>query len=135
MPGESINIFISNIYAIAVFTGVFVALFLFLFILSRIFVLKSKKRSKHLNLNIAAGDASSQTSSLLTLNKDINILKNLFVAGLVFVLSVFFIILILLTFYLANNFKIDSSLYMIFAIVFLILAIAVYVVKSRITER
>jgi hypothetical protein len=50
-------------------------------------------------------------------------------------LSIFFIILILLTFYLANNFKMDSSLYMIIAIVFFIITIAVYVVKSRIAER
>ncbi|HEX7560837.1 MAG TPA: hypothetical protein VF347_01475 [Candidatus Humimicrobiaceae bacterium] len=133
MPEESINIFISNIYAIAVFTGVFIILFLFLFILSRVFVLRSKKNAKH---TMPAGDsASGPASSLLTLNKDINILKNLFIAGLIFVLSIFFIILILLTFYLANNFKMDSSLYMIIAIVFLIIAIAVYVVKSRIAER
>jgi amino acid transporter len=133
MPEESINIFISNIYAIAVFTGVFIILFIFLFILSRIFILRSKKHTKHLK---PAGDsAPGPTSSLLTLNKDINILKNLFIAGLIFVLSIFFIILILLSFYVANNFKMDSSLYMIIAIVFLILAIAVYVVKSRIAER
>ncbi len=133
MPEESINIFISNIYAIAVFTGVFIILFIFLFILSRIFVLRSKKHKKHLKSAVIY--ESGQTSSLLTLNKDINILKNLFVAGLIFVLSIFFIILLLLTFYLANNFKMDSSLYMIIAIVFLILVIAVYVVKSRIAER
>lgn len=133
MPEESINIFISNIYAVAIFTGVFIILFLFLFILSRILVLRSKKREKH---SKTAGDfGSGPSSSLLTLNKDINLLKNLFVAGLIFVLSVFFIILILLSFYLANNFKMDSSLYMIIAIIFLILAIAVYVVKSKITER
>jgi amino acid transporter len=133
MPEESINIFISNIYAIAVFTGVFIILFIFLFILSRIFILRSKKHTKHLK---SAGDsAPGPTPSLLTLNKDINILKNLFIAGLIFVLSIFFIILILLSFYVANNFKMDSSLYMIIAIVFLILAIAVYVVKSRIAER
>jgi len=133
MPEESINIFISNIYAIVVFLGVFIILFIFLFILSRIFVLRSKKRTKR--LKPADDSEPGQTSSLLTLNKDINILKNLFTAGLIFVLSIFFIILILLTFYLANNFKMDSSLYMIIAIVFLILAIAVYVVKSRTAER
>jgi hypothetical protein len=134
MPEESINIFISNIYAIAVFTGVFIILFMFLFILSRIFVLRSKKHSKHLK-SAGAPAPGLAASSLLTLNKDINLLKNLFVAGLIFVLSIFFIILILLTFYLANNFKMDSSLYTIILIVFLILAIAVYVVKSRIAER
>jgi hypothetical protein len=128
MPEESINIFISNIYAIAVFTGVFIILFMFLFILSRIFVLRSKKHSKHLKSADAPAPGLA-ASSLLTLNKDINLLKNLFVAGLIF------IILILLTFYLANNFKMDSSLYTIILIVFLILAIAVYVVKSRIAER
>jgi hypothetical protein len=133
MPEESINIFITNIYAIAVFTGGFIVLFLFLFILSRIFILRSKKHSKHTK---SAGDPSpGPASSLLILNKDINILKNLLFAGLIFVMSIFFIILILLTFYLANNFKMDSSLYMIIAIVFLIIAIAVYVVKSRIAER
>ena len=133
MPEESINIFISNIYAIAVFTGVFIILFLLLFILSRVFVLRSKKHEKHFK---PAGDSRlGLTSSLLSLNKDINILKNLFIAGLIFVLSIFFIILILLTFYLANNFKMDSSLYMIIAIVYLIIAIADYVVKSRIAEK
>jgi hypothetical protein len=133
MPEESINIFISNIYTIAVFTGVFILLFLFLFILSRIFILRSKKSVKHTKSTVYP--APGPAHSLLTLNKDINVLKNLFIAGLIFVLSVFFIILILLTFYLAYNFKMDSSLYMIIAIVFLIIAIAVYVVKSRIAER
>ncbi len=133
MPEESINIFISNIYAIAVFTGVFIILFLFLFFLSRIFVLRSRKNTKHLKLE--SESRSGHGSSLLTLNKDINILKNLFAAGLIFILAIFFMILILLTFYLANNFKMDSSLYMIVAIVFFILAISVFVVKSRITER
>lgn len=133
MPEESINIFISNIYTAAIFTGVFIILFMLLFILSRIFVLRSKKHEKHFK---PAGDSMpGLNSSLLSLNKDINLLKNLFVAGLIFVLSVFFIILILLSYYLANNFKIDSSLYMIIVIIFLILATAVYVVKSRLTER
>ena len=133
MPEESINIFISNIYTAAIFTGVFIILFMLLFFLSRIFVLRSKKHEKHFK---PAGDSRlGLTSSLLSLNKDINLLKNLFVAGLIFVLSVFFIMLILLSYYLANNFKIDSSLYMIIVIIFLILAIAVYVVKSRLTER
>jgi hypothetical protein len=133
MPEESINIFISNIYTAAIFTGVFIILFMLLFFLSRIFVLRSKKHEKHFK---PAGDSRlGLTSSLLSLNKDINLLKNLFVAGLIFVLSIFFIILILLSYYLANNFKIDSSLYMIIVIIFLILAIAVYVVKSRLTER
>jgi len=133
MPEESINIFISNIYTAAIFTGVFIILFMLLFFLSRIFVLRSKKHEKHFK---PAGDSRlGLNSSLLSLNKDINLLKNLFVAGLIFVLSIFFIILILLSYYLANNFKIDSSLYMIIVIIFLILAIAVYVVKSRLTER
>jgi hypothetical protein len=133
MPEESINIFISNIYTIAVFTGVFTILFLFLFILSRIFILRSKKNAKH--TKSTGLPTSGMAFSLLTLNKDVNILKNLFITGLIFVLSIFFIILILLTFYLANNFKMDSGLYMIIAIVVLIIAIAVYVVKSRIAER
>ena len=131
MPEESINIFISNIYTIAIFTGVFTILFMFLFILARIFITRSKKHTKYLKPVNDPG----LSSSLLTMNKDINILKNLFVAGLIFVLSIFYIILILLTFYLANNFKMDSSLYMIIAIVFFIIIIAVYVVKSRIAER
>lgn len=133
MPEESINIFISNIYATAIFTGVFLILFLFLFILSRVFILRSKRHTKH--TKPASDSAPGPSYSLLTLNKDINILKNLFIAGLIFVLSIFYIILILLTFYLAKNFKMDSGLYMIIAIVFLIMAIAVYVVKSRIAER
>ena len=133
MPEESINIFISNIYATAIFTGVFLILFLFLFILSRVFILRSKRHTKH--IKPASDSEPGPSYSLLTLNKDINILKNLFIAGLIFVLSIFYIILILLTFYLAKNFKMDSSLYMIIAIVFFILAIAVYVVKSRIAER
>ena len=133
MPEESINIFISNIYTVTIFTGVFIILFGFLFILSRIFILRSKKHEKHLRPISDSG--SGLSSSSLSLNKDINLLKNLFVAGLIFVLSVFFIILVLLSFYLANNFKIDSSLYMIIVIIFLVLAVAVYVVKSRITER
>ncbi len=52
MPEESINIFISNIYTVAIFLGVFILIFLVLFIISRFLnskIIKSHQYDSRIN--------------------------------------------------------------------------------------
>jgi len=130
MPEESINIFISNIYSTAIFTAVFAVLFLFMFAVSRILMKKTGEKIK-----ITEDQSSRRVFNPYEINKDTGYLKTVFVAGTVFIMAVLFIFLIILTVYFANNFIIGGSLYLIFITVFLILAITVYLIKSRIISR
>ncbi|MCL5071183.1 MAG: hypothetical protein M1308_09845 [Actinobacteria bacterium] len=130
MPASAHNKIISNIYATAIFTGVFIIIFLVLFLLSRTFIRKAKKTAKR-----SSEEISLQNYSSYSLKKDTGLLKTLLVTGLIFVLTVFFIFLILLSMYFADNFIMGGSLYLIFIIIFLILVITVYVIKSGIINR
>jgi NADH:ubiquinone oxidoreductase subunit 3 (subunit A) len=151
MTEESINIFISNIYSIAIFAGVFLFVFVFLFLLSRFLIYKSKKKEqtgitdgnliylrKKLKSSIIESEpvkSKSFACSLYDLKKDSNILKNLFVIGLLFISTIFFILLIILSLYFATNFQQGGSFYLILSIVFLILVITVYAVRSKIIDK
>jgi hypothetical protein len=130
MPEESINIFISNIYSTAIFTAVFAVLFLFMFAVSKILMRKTGQKIK-----ITANPGPQRVFNPYEINKDTGYSRTVFIAGTVFIMAVLFIFLIILTVYFANNFAIDSSLYLIFITVFLILAITVYLIKSRIISR
>ncbi len=132
MPEESINIFISNIYSIAIFSVVILIIFLTLFLISKIFIRRGKKNRTDSNYSDAKPRIPGQVFSL---NKDTDILKTLLVTGILFVLMVLLVLLIMLSMYFVTNFKMDSALYMIFAIVFLILVLTVYIVKSKIIRK
>ena len=137
MPEESINIFISNIYAIAIFTGLFAAIFLCLFFISRVLIFRTRRSAqsrREEKTSLEAGD-QKHAGTMLIIRKDIYFKKNLLVAGLLFIFTALFIILILLSFLFATQFRMDGSFYMIFAIIFIILVMTVYIVRSKLLER
>jgi amino acid transporter len=135
MPEESINIFISNIYSIAIFMAIALFIFIILFLMSRFFIYDRKKKESFHKLE----ETDRHTSKSLTvgkysgfhLNKDIYLAKNLFVFGIAFVLVIFFILLLLLTLDFTAKFKLDGGLFLIIGIVFLIILAVVYFVKSK----
>lgn len=135
MPEESINIFISNIYSIAIFIAIVLFVFIILFLISRFFIYTRKKKELFHKLE----QADHQTPKSLTvekysgfhLNKDIYLAKNLFVFGIVFILVIFFILLLLLALNFTANFQIGGGLFLIIGIVFLIIFTVVYFVKSK----
>ena len=135
MPEESINIFISNIYSIAIFIAVVLFIFIILFLISRFFIYTRK--NKELFHKLEQADHQTPKSSTagkysgFHLNKDIYLAKNLFVFGIVFILVIFFILLLLLTLNFTANFQIGSGLFLIIGIVFLIIVTVVYFVKSK----
>ena len=128
MPEESINIFISNIYAIVIFAGIFLAIFFILFLLSRLF--KRKSRSKKSSKAAGTADGISFIQ-----RKDTGLSATLFVAGLLFVSVVFLFLLIILSVYFVTSFQVDRSLYLVFLIVFFILLATIYVIRSKILKR
>ena len=128
MPEESINIFIDNIYAIAIFTGVFLVIFLVLFLLSRFFRKKSTGKKSKKSISV-------RDTGYFILHRDTSLPATLFVAGLIFVSIVFLFLLIILSVYFVTSFQVDRSLYMVFLLVFLILLVTVYVIRSKILKR
>ena len=135
MPEESINIFISNIYSIAIFMAVAFFIFIVLFLASRFFIYNRKKNELFHKLEQADRQAPKSSTagkySGFHLNKDIYLAKNLFVFGIVFILVIFFILLLLLTLNFTANFQLGSGLFLIIGIVFLIIFTVVYFVKSK----
>jgi hypothetical protein len=59
----------------------------------------------------------------------------LFTAGFIFTGVIFMILLILLSIYFVTNFQVDKGLYLIFLIIFLLLLLTVYAIKSKIVKR
>ena len=137
MPGEEINIFVSNIYTIAIFIAFFAAIFLGIFFVSRIFIYRSRKSGQgSIQEKQIISSSDKQTAGLMmVVRKDNYIKKNLFVTGLLLIFAILFILLILLSFLFATQFRMDGSFYMIFAIIFLIIAITIYAMKSKLLER
>jgi amino acid transporter len=135
MPEESINIFISNIYSIAIFMAVAFFIFIVLFLISRFFIYNRKKNELFHKLEQADHQTPKSSTagkySGFHLNKDIYLAKNLFVFGIAFILVIFFILLLLLALNFTANFQIDSGLFLIIGIVFLIIVTVVYFVKSK----
>jgi amino acid transporter len=135
MPEESINIFISNIYSIAIFIAIVLFIFIILFLTSRFFIYNRKNKELFHKLE----QSGHQTPKSLTvgkysgfhLNKDIYLAKNLFVFGIVFILVIFFILLLLLALNFTAKFQMGGGLFLIIGIVFLIIFTAVYFVKSK----
>ena len=135
MPEESINIFISNIYSIAIFMAVAFFIFIVLFLISRFFIYNRKKNELFHKLEQADHQTPKSSTagkySGFHLNKDIYLAKNLFVFGIVFILVIFFILLFLLALNFTVNFQIGGGLFLIIGIVFLIIVTVVYFVKSK----
>ena len=135
MPEESINIFISNIYSIAIFIAIVLFIFIILFLISRFFIYNRKKKELFHNLEQPGHQAPKSLTvekySGFHLNKDIYLAKNLFVFGITFILVIFFILLLLLALNFTVKFQMGGGLFLIIGIVFLIIFTVVYFVKSK----
>jgi len=135
MPEESINIFISNIYSIAIFIAIVLFIFIILFLMSRFFIYNRKNKELFHKLEQADHQAPKSLTvgnySGFHLNKDIYLAKNLFVFGIVFILVIFFILLLLLVLNFTANFQIGGGLFLIIGIIFLMIFTVVYFVKSK----
>jgi hypothetical protein len=135
MPEESINIFISNIYSIAIFMAIAFLIFIILFLMSRLFIYAGKK--KELFNKLEQGSHQEPKSLVVEkysgfhLNKDIYLAKNIFVFSIAFILVIFFILILLLALNFAVNFQVDGSLFLMIGIILLIIFTVVYFVKSK----
>ena len=151
MPEESINIFINNIYSIAIFAAMFLFIFIFIFLLSRFLIYKSKKKmhrapdsgslkyskeeSDKVKLKEEVKKLESCGFNLSYLRKDFNILKDIFLIGLIFVLTIFLILLIILSLYFVVNIQEGRSLFVILTVIFFILTVTVYAIRSKVINR
>jgi amino acid transporter len=139
MPEDSINIFVSNIYTVAIFTGVFLVIFFALFFLSGFLhkkiagikddgsMLRKNEPEKKVHIRHAM-------PGLFEVKKDISFLKTLLSLGIIMVMVIFFLLLIILSIHFTTSFKMDGSIYIIFLLIFLIVLSAVYATKSNILK-
>lgn len=135
MPEESINLYISNISSLILFIAVAVFIFLVLFLISKIIIFRNRKKNiedfKFYRIE-GEGKESNKISGLLFLKKDIYIKKNIFIFGLVFISSIFFVLLITLVLSFATQIQLGMSLFVIVGLLFLLLVISIYIIKSKI---
>jgi len=133
MPEESINIFISNIYTVAIFTGVFNLIFIVLFLVSRSLHSASARLKTEISGDAAKTDSTGREAlSLFITRKDIFLPKTLFALGLIFIYTLFFLLIIIFSIHFTTSVKIDGGIYIIFLLVFLIILCSVYAVRSKI---
>jgi hypothetical protein len=134
MPEESINLYISNISSLILFIAVAVFIFLVLFLISKIIIFRNRKKNiedfKFYRIE-GEGKESNKISGLLFLKKDIYIKKNIFIFGLVFISSIFFVLLITLVLSFATQIQLGMSLFVIVGLLFLLLVISIYIIKSK----
>jgi len=135
MPEESINLYISNISSLILFIVVAVFIFLVLFLISRVIIFRSRKKNgeafKFYRIE-DEGKKPNNISGLLFLKKDIYIKKNIFILGLVFIFSIFFVLLIALILSFATQIQLGTNLFTVLGLLFLLLAISLYIIKSKI---
>jgi hypothetical protein len=135
MPEESINLYISNISSLILFIAVVVFIFLVLFLISKVIIFRSRKKNNEafkFHRIEGEGKKPKKISGLLFLKKDIYIKKNIFIFGLVFIFSIFFVLLITLVLSFATQIQLGMSLFVIVGLLFLLLVISIYIIKSKI---
>jgi len=129
MPEESIAAYVNNIIAFALFMVVVTLIFTALFLLSRTLIYRTKREYR---IESKKEFPAGSPLYLFNYKKDPYQLKNIFILSLVFIYVISFMLLILLVFNYAREPVLGLNMYLIIAIVFSLILMVLYVVKSKI---
>lgn len=129
MPEESIAAYVNNIITLTLFVAVIAFIFTFLFLLSHILICRTGSRE---NIELKEGKFSSRPFGLLNYKRDPYQVKNIFILGVIFIVVIIFIFFIFAVFNYSKNPAAGLNLYLIVGIVFYLILMAVYLVKSKI---
>jgi len=129
MPEESIAAYVNNIIAFTLFIAVIAFIFFMLFLLSRILVRRTGRKD---NMELKKEIFPAGSQDLLSYKKDPYHLKNIFILGTVFVIIIIFIFFILAVFNYSRDPVSGLNLYLIIGIVFCLILMIIYLVKSKI---
>ncbi|MEA2016536.1 MAG: hypothetical protein U9O59_07560 [Actinomycetota bacterium] len=132
MPEESIAAYINNIGTFAIFIVILVSLFAIIFLISTILARRNKKEEdagiekarKEIGCPGGVGNGNYR--------RDPYTEKNAFILGTLFVNVIIFLILIIAVFNYTSRPSINLNLYLIAGILFYLILMAIYLVKSKI---
>jgi len=128
MPEESIAAYINNIIAFTLFIAVITFIFAMLFLLSRTLIHKTGRKNIELKKEIF----SIRSSDIFSYKKEPYQLKNIFILGTVFIIIIIFTIFIFAVFNYSRDPAPGLNLYLIIGIVFYLILMVIYLVKSKI---
>ena len=129
MPEESIAAYINNIIAFTLFIAVITFIFAILFLLSRTLIHKTGRRN---NIELKKEIFPTNSSEVFSYKKEPYQLKNIFILGTVFIIIIIFIFLIFAVLNYSREPSSGLNLYLIIGIVFYLILMVIYLVKSKI---
>jgi len=129
MPEESIAAYINNIIAFTLFIAVITFIFAMFFLLSRALTHKTGRRN---NIELKKENFPTRSSDIFSYKKEPYQLKNIFILGTVFIIIIIFIFFIFAVFNYSRDLAPDLNLYLIIGIVFYLILMVIYLVKSKI---
>ncbi|MBA7564913.1 hypothetical protein ES708_06582 [subsurface metagenome] len=129
MPEESIAAYINNITAFTLFIAVITFIFALLFLLSRTLIHKTGRRN---NIELKKEIFPTRSSDIYSYKKEPYQLKNIFILGTVFIIVIVFTFFIFAVFNYSRDPARGLNLYLIIGIVFYLILMVIYLVKSKI---
>ncbi len=129
MPEESIAAYVNNIITFTLFIVIIVFIFGILFLLSHILVRRTGSRE---NTELKGETFPSGSLNLFNYKRDPYRVKNIFILGVIFIVVITFIFFIIAVFNYSKDPAAGLNLYLIIGIVFYLVLMAVYLVKSKI---
>ncbi|GAH90177.1 unnamed protein product [marine sediment metagenome] len=129
MPEESIAAYINNIIAFTLFIAVITFIFAILFLLSRTLIHKTGRRN---NIELKKEIFPTSSSDIYSYKKEPYQLKNIFILGTVFIIIIIFTFLIFAVLNYGREPSPGLNLYLIIGIVFYLILMVIYLVKSKI---
>ncbi len=132
MPQESIAAYVNNIIAFIIFVIVLALIFAFLFLLSHILNRRTGIRNNMGSVCIKKEFNPANYPDILNYKKDPYRQKNIFILGTVLVIIIVFIFLIFAVFNYSRNPSINLNLYLIIGIIFYLILMVIYLVRSKI---
>jgi hypothetical protein len=141
MPEESINNFINNIVVLIIFLAIAIVIFLLIFLISRLMIIRVKKRNAESNITKKLIDYEKaftrEISPIISSHKTIDfkkdpfIHKNILVIGVTFSMLVLSVIIIMLALYIINNLSVGPLLYLLCGLLFIVFSGSVYIIKAK----
>ena len=129
MPEESIAAYINNIIAFTLFIAVITFIFAILFLLSRTLIHKTGRRN---NIELKKEIFPTSSSDIYSYKKEPYQLKNIFILSTVFIIIIIFTFLIFAVLNYSREPSSGLNLYLIIGIVFYLILMVIYLVKSKI---
>lgn len=129
MPEESIAAYINNIIAFTLFIAVITFIFAMFFLLSRTLTHKTGRRN---NIELKKEIFPNRSSDIFSYKKEPYQLKNIFILGTVFIIIIIFTFFIFAVFNYSRDPAPGLNLYLIIGIVFYLILMVIYLVKSKI---